>query len=232
MDKQDIKTKLKQFWHFVWEDDSLASWVVNIILAFVIIRFIIYPGLSLLFGTSLPIVAVVSGSMEHQIVSPYTSIPPTICGKTFEEEKRVNFDTYWELCGSWYTTYTNITKDEFNDFPFKNGFNKGDIMFLKSAKHPEKIKIGEVIVFQSNAASHPIIHRVIAIEQKEDSYHFTTKGDHNSKTHGELGEQDIHQSRYLGKAFLRLPYLGWIKVTAVCGYKKLKGTPFIACMKY
>lgn len=232
MDKNELKQKLKKFWHFVWEDDSAASWIVNIILAFIIIRFLLYPGLSIAFGTSLPIVAVVSGSMEHKIVPSYYNLPPTICGKNFEEQKRVNFDAYWELCGEWYTSNTNITKEQFKTFPFKNGFNKADIMLLKSAKKPEKVKVGEVIVFQSSAASHPIIHRVVSIEQKEDGYHFATKGDHNSKTHAELAENDIHQSRYLGKAFLRVPYLGWIKVTAVCGYRKLKGVPFIACMKY
>ena len=59
-------SKWKGIWYFIWEDNSLLSWIVNVILAFVLIKFIIYPGLGLLFSTSYPIVAVVSGSMEHQ----------------------------------------------------------------------------------------------------------------------------------------------------------------------
>ena len=39
---------------------------MNVVLAFVLIKFIIYPGAGLIMGTRLPVVAVVSESMEHQ----------------------------------------------------------------------------------------------------------------------------------------------------------------------
>ena len=65
MDKKKFINILKKTWHFIWEDDSVWSWIVNIILAIVLIKFIIYPGLGLVLGTSYPIVAVVSDSMEH-----------------------------------------------------------------------------------------------------------------------------------------------------------------------
>ena len=59
------KDTAKNVWKFIWEDDSIWSWMLNIILAFVLIKFIVYPGLGLLLGTSYPVVAVVSESMEH-----------------------------------------------------------------------------------------------------------------------------------------------------------------------
>ena len=59
-------SKWKSVWYFIWEDNSLLSWAVNVILAFVIIKFLLYPGLGFIFATTHPIVAVVSGSMEHQ----------------------------------------------------------------------------------------------------------------------------------------------------------------------
>ena len=46
-------------WWFLWEDDSVWSWLANIVLAFVLIKFIVYPGLGLALQTSHPIVAVV-----------------------------------------------------------------------------------------------------------------------------------------------------------------------------
>ena len=61
-----IKHHAKSFWDYVWNDDSVGSWVVNVILAFIIIKFIVYPLLALVFGTNLPIVAVISGSMHHE----------------------------------------------------------------------------------------------------------------------------------------------------------------------
>jgi len=66
----DWKKILKKTWWFIWESDSIWSWIVNIILAFVIIKFLVYPGLGFAMQTSHPIVAVVSGSMEHKAVHP------------------------------------------------------------------------------------------------------------------------------------------------------------------
>ena len=66
MKKKDLNSTWKKVWHFIWEDNSIWSWIVNIILAFILIKFIVYPGLGLALGTSYPIVAVVSNSMEHE----------------------------------------------------------------------------------------------------------------------------------------------------------------------
>src|SRR3989338_11330787 len=234
--KGKITHVLKKFWHFVWEEDSLASWIVNVILAFLIIRFLIYPGLSVAFGTELPIVAVVSGSMEHDIVQDGI-LRNRLCGKEFPEEKDLDFNEYWETCGSWYEQGYNFSKENFSKFPFKDGFNKGDIMLLKSGNKPESVKAGDVIVFQSIHNTPPIIHRVVEIHKQEINresekyeYSFTTKGDHNEKTYKEIGEDSIDESRYIGKAFLRVPYLGWIKISAMCGLNIIKGNSFIHCM--
>ena len=62
---KNFKRTWKKIWYFIWEDNSIWSWIVNIILAFVLIKFIVYPGLGLILSTSHPVVAVVSESMEH-----------------------------------------------------------------------------------------------------------------------------------------------------------------------
>ena len=44
----------KRVWHFLWHEDSIASWLANLALAFVLVKFVIYPGIGLLFGTDFP----------------------------------------------------------------------------------------------------------------------------------------------------------------------------------
>ncbi len=181
---------LKKLWNFIWHDDSIWSWIVNLILAFVIVKFIIYPGIGFLLGTNYPIVAVVSGSMEHD--QP--------------------FDKWWEANKETYEKY-NITKEEFEGFRFRNGFDKGDIMILKG-KEPKDIKIGEVVVYQTSSSSYPVIHRVVKIEGGEM---FTTKGDHN--TVADPKKVSKEQISKTGVAVFKIPYLGWIKIifTALIG---------------
>lgn len=144
-----MKSKLKKLWHFIWHEDSLLSWIVNIILAFIIVKFLLYPGLGLILGTSHPVVAVVSSSMEHH---------PN------------NFEEWWLNKGNYYENI-NLTKNDFKKFNFKNGFNKGDLMVLIKAK---EIKKGDILVFKATTKD-PIIHRVIEITNKG----IRTKGDNN-----------------------------------------------------
>ena len=217
----DLKTILKKIWWFIWESDSIWSWIVNIILAFIIIKFLVYPGLGLLLQTSYPVVAVVSGSMEHKTVHPCSLMTPAgcaqrndeyyeMCGINFDKKQNVNFDFFWETCGKWYENNTDITKEDFSNFELKNGFNTGDIMVLYGTK-PEKIKQGDTIVYMSKSAHYPIIHRVIAVE-KGETPSFITKGDHNA------GEDTvINENQVIGKVALRIPLLGWIKI----GFVKL-----------
>ncbi len=180
---------IKKIWHFIWEEDSLLSWIVNIILAFVIIKFLLYPGLGLVLSTSHPIVAVVSSSMEH----------------------RTDFDSWWGDNEDFYSDF-NITKESFSGFDFKNGFNKGDIMLL-GGKSPEKIGMGDIIVYKSQRPD-PIIHRVIGKGEEDGEWFFQTKGDNNPaqiKT-ANLDETNVQEEQVIGKALFKVPLLGYIKI--------------------
>ena len=188
---------LKKTWHFLWEDESVWSWLANIVVAFVLIKFVVYPGLGWMLGTSFPIVAVVSGSMEHH----------------------GGFDGWWASNGGFYEERGIISTD-FKQYPFPNGFNKGDIMVLRGLKK-ENIKIGTVIVFRSRRLSEPVIHRVIAVgasanPDNSDDWgdssvtRVTTKGDFNRQIHS--FEQDIPADAIIGAAFIKIPYLGYIKI--------------------
>lgn len=200
----DYRKALKKFWHFIWEDNSIWSWIANIAIAFVLIKFVVYPALGLILSTTHPVVAVVSESMEHNN----------------------NFNKWWEGAQKGYT----ITKDDFMKFPLKNGFNKGDIMVLKGKK-PENVGVGDVIVFWSSGISpqtgnrEPIIHRVVKKWEENGIYYFQTKGDNNpaSISNAYLDETKVSQSQVVGNAIFRVPLLGYIKIWFVDLVKFLIG---------
>jgi signal peptidase I len=147
-----MKRKLKKFWNFLWHDDSLLSLAVSAILIILFGKFILYPILGMIFGTSLPIVAVVSNSMEHN----------------------TEFEKWWTENSEYYESI-EIKKSEFESYDLKDGFNKGDAIVLKGVEF-EDIHRGDVIVFQSRGRE-PIIHRVVELSGNS----IGTKGDNNPR---------------------------------------------------
>mgnify|MGYP001577543428 CR=1 FL=1 len=180
---------LYKFWDFVWNGEGILSWVTCFVLAYVLIKFAVYPLLGIVFGTQFPIVAVVSGSMEHD--GTFENWWSSQCASDIKQS-----DLYSQI---------NIDKIKFMNYPFKNGFNKGDLMVLFGAGQPE---VGEVIVFDMPGRNYPIIHRVI--EAKENCKFYKTKGDHNCGS--DSLERNIPAEKLYGKAVLRVPYLGWLKI--------------------
>lgn len=210
--KKKPQTTWGKIWHFIWHDDSLLSWGVNIVLAFIIIKFLVYPFLSLIFGTSLPVVAVISCSMDHGFTDCGQKAPDNLCGTIDGTAK--NFDEYWTYCGDWYEN-KGISYDEFKDFPLNRGFDKGDVIVLRGTQ-PENVEVGDVLVFMSGRA-YPIIHRVVGVDESQGEYVFETKGDHNPNqiTDPGLDETNIKSEVVLGEGFFRIPYVGYVKILAV-----------------
>ena len=185
-----MKKFLNKFWFIVWKDDSLKGWLISILFIFIMIKFIFFPIMSFATGTSLPLAIVESCSMYHQ-------------GNLLS-----NFNIWWENHESKYSQYI-INNLDFQDFTFKNGFNKGDILFIIKAK-PEKLKVGDVIIFNSGR-NIPIIHRIIEIKKENDGYLFSTIGDNNN---GQLTfEKNIQEEQLMGKAVFKIaPSIGWGKL--------------------
>jgi len=185
-----IVTFLGAFWYFVWKDDSPKGWVISIIFLFIVIKFIFFPTLSFITGTELPLAIVESCSMYH-------------AGDLFS-----NYDSWWERHDNKYSDI-GISQEQFENYKFKKGFNKGDILFIIGTK-PEKLKIGDVIIF-NGGRQNPLIHRVISISQKDNEYTFETIGDNNN---GQLEiEKSISQDQLVGKAVFKLsPLVGWAKL--------------------
>lgn len=102
--------------------------------------------------------------------------------------------------------YSNnsISIEDADNWPFKNGINRGDILLITKANN---LKIGDVIMFDGGY-SHPILHRVIKVGEA-----YSTKGD-NYKTNSRqlLSEKDISQDKIIGKVVFRIPFMGWQKL--------------------
>lgn len=193
---------LKKVWYFIWYDESIWSWIVNIALAFILIKYLIYPGLGLILGTKYPIVAVVSGSMEHK--PNFESWWNSACFKVENEgNKIIKQKDIYENKG--------ITKEKFLSFKLRGGFNMGDIVILKGG---DNLKVGDIIVFKASNFKDPIIHRIFDINLNSNGERvYQTKGDRNclSAPH----ELEIKEDQIIGKALFVLPLLGWIKIIAV-----------------
>lgn len=189
--KEKFKNFWKKFWFFVWKDDSVRGWILSILFIFIIIKFVFLPLLSLTTGTSLPLAIVESCSMYHD---------GNILG---------SFDKWWERNSENYEDF-NIGKDDFKEYIFKKGFNKGDVLFITGAK-PENVMIGDVIIFRSPQIGKDVIHRVVSISNSGNERVFTTMGDNNGIT--QFFEQNIKENQIVGKAKMKLiPYIGWIKL--------------------
>jgi len=201
-DKKNLyknKTLFQKIWYFLWTDESLISWMVLFVFSFLVIFFVFFPLSEKLFSSKLPYVVIESGSMVHE----------------------GNFDAFWDENGLWYDE-RNITKEEFENFNFKNGLGIGDIIVLRGK---ENYSLGDVIVF-AVPDEKPVIHRVVDIKNRcvdvkperqdiskveyEECYVIRTKGDANT---GQLKvEINITRERIFGKAIFRISKLGYVKL--------------------
>src|SRR3989344_6864517 len=183
-----FKDSLRKFWNFL-KEDSWQSWIVSLVLLIILIKFVLFPTLSFITSSPLPLVVVESCSMYH----------------------KSSFDDWWVNNFEWYENH-NISNFQLKSFSFKNGLNKGDIIFVWGRS---SYNLGNIIIFTPNSdssAHHPIIHRLISTTPLE------TKGDHNSaqltpnNNRQKIDETSIQKENIIGKAVFKIPILGWIKL--------------------
>lgn len=196
---EDFKKNFKKFWYLLWSDNSFKGWIFSIVFLFVFIKFIFLPSLSFVTGTSMPLAIVESCSMYHE-------------GNVFS-----NLGNWFERHEGKYSEF-DITEEQFKKFDMNGGFSKGDILFIIGAD-PNKLKIGDVILFSSGIGGTPIIHRLIKIEEIEGEKIFTTIGDNNNgmltpqNNLGGIDETEIREDQLIGKTIFRLtPWFGWAKL--------------------
>ena len=201
-----MKEKLKKTWNFIWNDDSIWSWILSLILAFIIVKFIFFPLLSFSLSTQLPLVVVESSSMHH---------PGSLVGNAIGTQD--SFQLWWSQAKDWYQS-RNITEEDAESWPLRTGMEKGDIIVVYGRGEPEP---GDIIIFNADT-QHPIIHRIISKKMVNGKIVYSTKGDSNS---GQLDiEKEIPDDALVGKAVFRIPKLGWVKLVFVELYKGFAGS--------
>jgi len=191
MSIKNIGGYIKKFWNFL-KEDSWPSFFVSLIVALIVIKFIFFPLLSLATGTSLPLVIVESCSMYHSM------------------------DLDQIMANKIYSDY-GLTINDTKGWVLKNGFSKGDIIFVLG---PSNIEIGDVIIFDGGR-SNPIIHRVIGISEENGKKIYETKGDNNlaqivpgcnNGVCWTTNEKHISEDSVIGKAVFKVPAIGWVKL--------------------
>jgi len=237
-----MKHILKKIWHFIWHEDDIStskgflSLLVNLALAFIIIKFLFYPAIGIALNTDFPIVAVLSESMEHQQIHPCIKYDIygecidrdktkyELCGNKYSEATYIDFDGFWKECGQWYED-KEITKQEFMNFNQKNGFSKGDMFVIYGAKS-KNIEPGDIIVFEGKR-KYPIIHRVVRKYEEDGQVYYHTKGDHNTESINDANLNEVRiphdENTFKGKAILWFPYLGYVKIIPTNIYKFIIG---------
>ncbi len=202
--KKEVKKYFGKFWFLLWEDESFKGWFFSILFIFIFIKFIFFPVLSLLTGTPLPLAIVESCSMYHS-------------GNLLSD-----FDSWFSRHETKYSDLS-VEKNDFENFRFTSGLNKGDILFVIGV-NPEKLKVGDVVIFNANR-NNPIIHRIISIKDENGKKTFSTIGDNNN---GQLSfEKNISEEKVVGKPVMKIaPYFGWVKLVFFENSKSLSERGF------
>ncbi|MHA1742627.1 MAG: signal peptidase I [Candidatus Heimdallarchaeota archaeon] len=162
-----------------------AGWFGYVIYAAlgILIAFLMNQALAFGLSTDLPVVAVVSNSMEH--------------------DSTTEVNHY-----QWLEKNMGYNRSYIDSWPLKDGFNIGDLPIIQG-KHNNhtQYKVGDVIVYSIPGQNVPIIHRIIKINPDGT---YMTKGDHNSQ---QLPfEYSVKPEQIHGKVMFVIPKIGYFKV--------------------
>jgi hypothetical protein len=136
----------KKYWNKL--TSGLFGYVVYAALG-IFLAFLLNQALAFALSTDLPVVAVVSNSMQH------------------DSSTEVNHY-------QWLEKNMGYNRSYIDSWPIKDGFFVGDLPIVQNRQ--KDYKVGDVIVYSVPNQNVPIIHRIIKINP-DGSY--MTKGDHN-----------------------------------------------------
>lgn len=161
--------------------------VLRGILMAILLYFVIQISLTVATGVDSPISVVISGSMDHH---------------------GVQFDEWWVEKSDEYLPF-GIGESEFSSYPYSNGFERGDILFITSVDTDEVI-VGDVIVFSRDSDQIPVVHRVVDIFEQAGVRYFLTKGDFNTVADNYHSGSilGIEESRVIGEVSYIIPNVG------------------------
>jgi hypothetical protein len=146
----DIKKTLKRIYVFLWEEDSPQSYIAFIIISYLLLKFVVYPGFLFVMGWQ-DVVSVLSSSMTHS--------------------GDINA-TYYAWLDSRDINYTG--------FPFPDGLEPGDAVVVRRVSPGQINVGDVIVYVPYKYTNESIIHRVVSKDVFGGKYYFTTKGDANS----------------------------------------------------
>lgn len=164
-----------------------AKEVLRGILMAILLYFVIQISLTVATGVDNPISVVISGSMDHHGMA---------------------FDEWWDEKSDEYLPF-DISETEFAAFPYTDGFERGDILFVTGV-NTDDVVVGDVIVFSRDSDQIPVVHRVVDIFEYDGARYFLTKGDFNTiaDNYHSGSILGIEESRVIGKVSHIVPNVG------------------------
>ena len=199
VDWEQWKQRGKDTYQFIFYEDSVVSNLAFAVVAYIVIKYALFPLIGWMTGTSLPIVAVISQSMHHP--EAWWTDDRAVC-----DNGPCSQEAFYEQYG--------IDQAIFQSYPFNNGFNRGDIMLVSAHSSYEP---GDVVIYQRPRGT-PVIHRVIDTNS-DGSY--VVKGDNNRRPlpdrnyQYQFSEYRLPADRIEGAAYARIPYVGYVKLALV-----------------
>jgi hypothetical protein len=181
----------KKYWGKLTE--GWVGYVVYAVLG-IFIAFLLNQALAFALSTDLPVVAVVSSSMQHDISTEANHY-------------------------QWLEKNMDYNRSYVNSWPVKDGFLVGDLPIVQgsasiigffvspSVNGKPDYRVGDVIVYSVPNQNVPIIHRIIKINS-DGSY--MTKGDHNPQLLP--FEYAVKPEQIHGRVIFIIPKLGYFKV--------------------
>ncbi len=213
------------------ENPSLTDEAIDFtvyVFSALIFAFLLYSFFGLILNTNSPMVIVSSSSMVPEMFRGDIIV---LYGEKNIKAEEINFNE--EIKGKIYSDYGKTFPE-----PITKQFDSKTGQTLIKLNNPEEIQIGEtkiqitkkgdVIVYFSPFSGKEIIHRTIAKINASDGVFFLTKGDANPSIDQECIEQKtiygetvylacitknaIPEKEITGKAILRIPLLGCVKL--------------------
>ena len=214
--------------HMGQKDNSLVSWPVYIVTAF-ISAWLIYTILGFLLGTRTPAVIVVSGSMEPTFYRGDIMVLTGVTPSTLNAQEvtlpfsigNKNIYTYART----YCSVKGISKlvecRELRPYvarralPITN-FSTERICFPYVNKCVELNKKGGIVVYFSHILRRRIIHRAVVKIHAKDGTFVLTKGDSVKNPlidqEGGLASSAVSVNKLYGKVIFMIPKLGYVKL--------------------
>jgi signal peptidase I len=79
---------------------------------------------------------------------------------------------------------------------------RGDAVIFKKVNNTEELKVGDILVFKNNNKF--ITHRIVSIDENNNTITFTTKGDNND----DIDEFVTHEEDVIGVVRIKIKYIG------------------------